>query len=291
MALLGLLSRIRTAFRDGWHDPATRYGSIYVGRFEIKGSRVVGSLKHQFEISCRPPKAVTLHRDRVEVARTDRFEPYAGGWSFSIESGSQFTGDDILKDRLEVFGVDRLGGRSKLHLEGAVQLTYVREAYGVPSEAELTIDFARTGNSGGFVREGWYGAEEEHRWTAGKFSTIELPLQVRGAQYELEIVAWPFVVAEKLESQELNISVDGTQLERLYLRRGHNYISCLIPQNLSRSASILIRFDHIDAARPRDFDPKLGDRTVAIAFKTVKLLRRLGEPKTDYPTEAAVLHD
>lgn len=287
----GLIARIRSAFRDGWHDPATRYGAIYVGRFEVKGSKAVGSIKHQFEISHRPPKAVALFRDRIEIARTDQFEPYAGGWTFVIESGSQFTRDDILKDRLEVFGLDRLGGRSKLHFEGAVQLSYIREAFGAPSEAELVIDFSRTGNSGAFVREGWYGAETEHRWTAGKFSTIELPLRVRGAQYELEIVAWPFVVTERLESQELKISIGGNQLERLYLRRGHNYVSCLIPPDLTLSDSVVVRLDHADAARPCDFDPKSGDRTVALAFKTVKLLRRLGEPKANDLPGPAVLND
>jgi hypothetical protein len=274
--MIGLISRIRTALKDGWHESATHFGAVYVGSYGIKGSKVLGSLKHQFEISRRPPKAVILLRDQVEIASTGQFKPDGGGWTFCIDTDQDFTADDILKERLEVYGVDRLGGRSKLRVEGAMQLTYIRAAYGTPSELEIAVDFSHLGNSNAYVREGWYGAEQQHRWTAGKFSTIELPLMVPGSQYTLEIVAWPFVIRDAIESQELSISVNSSHIERFYVRSGHNYLESFIPRHLAQSHSITIRFDHPDAARPCDFNAKGGDRTLAIAFQAMHLRRLIG---------------
>jgi hypothetical protein len=269
------LARLRTALRSGWHDPVTHYGAKYEGRLNPKGNLLEGVVRHYLSVSERPPSAVIALRDGREIGRTCLFEQDHGFWRFTISVDREVIADDILSDRLAVVAVDRLGAPSKLQLDAGAHLSFVRERFGAPAELELTVDFSRAGNSAQFVREGWYGPEQEHTWTAGNFSTIELPLRVPGSEYELEILTWPFVVPDKILSQELTILVRGERIVRFFVRGGQNCLETLVPGWLADSGSILVLFQHPDAARPCDFDPGTGDRMLALAFRQIKLRRRI----------------
>ena len=191
-----------------------------------------GVVKHQSDVSWREPKSVVLLRYQQEVASTCSFEAAGHSWRLTIDADREFAADDILKERLEVFAVDRLGGRSRLRMEGAMQLGYIREVFGAPSALELSIDFSRKGNGRDYVRDGWYGPEEEHTWTRGTYSTIELPFRVPGSKYELEILAWPFVVPGKIGSQSLVISIAGCGITRSFVKPEGNYLRYEIPPDL-----------------------------------------------------------
>ncbi len=272
--MFGLLDQIRSALSDGRMDPVNRHGATYQGGFELKGSRVIGAVAHSSGAYRRPPMSVIVMRERQLLGSTRHYEERHNQYHFSIDVGTELTSDDILHDRVAVFALDRVGARYALKISGAMQLSYIREVFGQAAETELLIDFSQEGNSRKYVREGWYNPEAGHTWTKGKSSVVEVPLLEPNGFYSLECLLWPFVVPGAINDQQFAISVGGSLIQRASVRIGHNLVECEVPSDIAASASLVVRFDHPDAARPYDYTQSQDKRELALAFKSLKLLRK-----------------
>jgi hypothetical protein len=279
MRVLQMLSRARTALREGWAEPATRYGAVYLGNYEVAHGRIIGNVSHLDNASRRPPSSIVALQNGAVIGSTSEFTPHERRWRFEIDVEREFDADLVVRGRTEVFAIDRLGSRSPLQMDGATQLGFVRDALGNPSDLELTVNFGKDGNSRNFVRDGWYGQELEHTWTCGTYSTIALPLKSPGSSYNLEMLLWPFVIPGIIDDQLLNVNVSSVFLTRFYCRRGRSFFECEIPPELTQADSLLIQFDHPGAAKPSDFDKEKSDRTLALAFMLMKLRKRGAGPE------------
>jgi len=123
-----VLSRVRSALRDGWADPIVRYGSVFEGWYELHGSLVTGYLAHAAKVSKRPPISLVVLRDGEPIGSTKSFEPSDEGWRFEVDVGAEFTADDVVKERLHVAALDRVGAQSIIKISGSTQLSYIRRS-------------------------------------------------------------------------------------------------------------------------------------------------------------------
>jgi hypothetical protein len=167
MNMLKAFLRIVSHLRLGAAAPAFHYGSPYAGTDEPTGNWITGSVTNRGQDKRSPPASVIVTRDGVDVGSTTELERTGHGWRFSLGFPELFTANDITRDRIRVFVTDYLGARSELVIDGAVQLSYVRDALARPSETELVIDFSEGGNSTEFARAGWSHPEPHHTWTDG----------------------------------------------------------------------------------------------------------------------------
>ncbi len=270
-----MLTRLLRWWGSGAADLVGRYGTKYIGNFEPKGRGIVGYVADLQGINRYPPVSITVFRDGNLVGSTVPIERNPNGWRFAVELADAISPNDILRDRIAVIAVDNLGAQSALKMLGAVQLEYLRESEGAAFERELTIDFSREGNSQEYVREGWSGAEPDHTWTEGTESTIAVTFASPGSRYGLEVLAWPFIVPDKLLSQTLEVWVSNLLIGRFHANAGHQLFECVIPPELTQARGAIIRFKHSDAARPSDFSLNQDNRMIALAFRRLRLNRYL----------------
>jgi hypothetical protein len=121
-----VVSRVRTALQNGWADPTVRYGAIYVGWVELNASCVSGVVEHWAIKSNRPPMSVVVLRNGEPIGSTKTFVPWNKSWRFKIDVEFDFTREDILKERLRIVALDRVGGESVLKINGPTQLRYIK---------------------------------------------------------------------------------------------------------------------------------------------------------------------
>lgn len=181
------------------------------------------------------------------------------------------TADDILKDRLTVFAVDHRGNRSKLAIDGAVQLSYVRQVFAAPYDVEIDIDFSAGGNSGEYLARGWSGQEPEHIWTEGKESTIGITFAKPGDLYRIELLAWPFAGPKELPVQTVVMRLGDVIVGKFFLGPRQHLLECDIPAELSETGPVLLKLELPDATRPCDLGVSDEARMVALACKRLKL--------------------
>jgi len=164
-----LISRVRDAWRSGWADPVTHYGAVYHGLYQAEERQIRGFVAHARRVSERPPDSIVVFCDSDVTGATESFEHrnLYRDWRFTVDVGVSISTRDILGSRLKVFAVDRLGGPSELSPDGKAELALIKQTFGRPPETELVVHFAQGGNSGAYVREGWYGRAQEHTWTEG----------------------------------------------------------------------------------------------------------------------------
>ena len=275
MNFLGTLDRLRTLLREGGSSRPTYYGATYHGYYEPQGNFIVGTVADDVGSLANPPAAVVVMRDGEVAVSTNEFRREGNIWRFRLEVERPFTPDEVMRETLAVFAVDRHGGRSKMAMEGALQLSFIREATAPPSETELIIDFSSAGNSAEYRIDGWHGQEPDHVWTDGKSSTIALPYRQPGERYHVEIFAWPFVVEGKLPDQTLIVSLGEVELAKFYARVGANLLEFDIPPEVTSLNQHIFDLRHPDAVRACDLIPGKEARMLALAFRRIKLKRLL----------------
>ena len=280
MNFMHFISRLRTSLRAGAADPVGHYGMTFEGSYEPYGHQISGFVKSRGSDKGYAPAAVIVILNGQIAESTSQLTRSGNGWRFNFNFPEPFTARDVLRERVKVFALDHRGGRSELLIDGAVQLSYIRQAYAPPSETELIIEFSQGGNSRQYVQQGWSGPETEHTWTEAKQSTIELLFRSPGTRYGVEILAWPFTVADRLPSQTLEVSVADIWIDKFYVRPGQNLLEFDIPAEATLVGRAIMRLDLPDAARPCDVTTSPESRTLALAFRRLKLKRYL-EVKTE----------
>jgi hypothetical protein len=112
----------------------------------------------------------------------------------------------------------------------------------------------------------------------GVRSTLEFPVRHPGAEYRLELLVSGLVAGEKISSQRLDIHLKDRLLDRSSVQGAYNLLECRLPPELTNRAQLLLEFYHPDAVRPCDYLPNRDQRCLAIAFRTLKVIRVEGEP-------------
>lgn len=275
MNLFGAFANLRSFLRAGGIDPISFYGATYHGSYEPQESQMVGIVADSSGINKYPPAAVIVLRAGEIAGSTDQFHREGNTWRFKLTVDEPFTPNEVIKESLAVFAVDRRGGRSKLMIEGAVQLSCIREATAPPSETELVIDFSKAGNSAQYRKDGWHGQEPDHVWTDGKSSTIALPFGHPGKRYWIEILAWPFVVEGRLPDQTLIASFAEVEIGKFYVRPGANLLEFDLSPDLTSLGQGDLHLRHPDAVRACDLVPGADSRMLALAFRRIKVKRYL----------------
>jgi hypothetical protein len=271
--VVGLLARIRSAFREGWHEPATHYGAVYVGRYRFERSKIAGTVRHLKDIVGKSPKAIVVLRDGDVIQSTDKFERHGKEWWFCVDLDREIVPDDVLKHSITAFAIDRVGERCALQVDGESLTELIKQARQPASHLELGIDFRRDGNSREYIQEGWYEPEPQHTWARGTHSTIVIPVKEPRCHYSLRIDAWPFAVTSKLEEQPLALSVNGFGLANFVVTPGQRKLECELPPDVLATGCPLIEFDHPNAARPSDLGVGKDNRELAIAFRSIEVRR------------------
>jgi hypothetical protein len=279
-ALQGFFARLRDAAQAT--DPVASYGAIYEGTYEPQNNAIVGSVARAN--NRYPPARVILVKEGAIIASTEQFDTYHNSWRFALDAAIVLSGDDILKDRISVFALDRRGARSQLKIDGAAQLGYIRDKFS-PTQTELEIDFSKDGNSKQYLREGWSGQEPEHIWTEGKRSSIAIAFAAPGKAYSIELLAWPFTVPNQIRSQDLVVSLLDIVLGRFTLGPRQHLVECGVPSDLTVHGVQTLWFDLPNAARPCDVGVNRETRMLGLACKRLKIRRVLGV--SDMPQKSA----
>jgi hypothetical protein len=280
MGILGFLVRVRSAIRSGAADPTAFYGADFRGMYEPRADSILGGVAREGNLY--PPTQVIALRDGAVVASTDQLQVHGNSWRFALQLGFVVTADDILRERIAVFAVDRRGARSALRIDGTVQLSYVRENFS-SGQLELEIDFSASGNASDYLRKGWSTQEPDHIWTDGRQSTIAVDFARPGDRYRLELLAWPFTEPASLPDQALTITVSEVTLGHFSLGPRQHLIECDIPGELTAPGNITITLGLPRAARPSELGINKDPRMLALACKRLRLTHR---PQMHDPDEA-----
>lgn len=145
-------------------------------------------------------------------------------------------------------------------------------------ELELTIGFAASGNSLGYLGGGWARAEPEFTWATGSESHLMLQRGKEPGDYVLTLDVIPFVHDPELPAQRLIVSVNDTVVGSSLLHRP-SLLGYRIPAELMRRGDrVLVTLLHPDAARPIDFSISQDDRSLAFSITEAKLYRLVDEP-------------
>lgn len=242
------------------------------GWFDFSVGRITGWAANVLEPH---DSDLTIHviHGRSVIAAARVHERAAGvGWRFDIDIGSKVSSEDVLHERVRVLVSDAAGDTKVLRLEGATQLALIHELLPGGAPTLLDIDFREGGNSADFVLAGWSGQEQTHRWTIGAESRLILPPSLVLSDIMLEISLWPFIVADVLTSQRLQIIAadivvgDFSVAHQAFLRCRR-----LRPAEPPGS-EYLIRLIHPDAASPASLNVSDDTRLLAHAFKRIRIL-------------------
>jgi hypothetical protein len=145
-------------------------------------------------------------------------------------------------------------------------------------ECDLTINFAGTGNSLGFLGGGWARAEPEFTWGIGAESHLILPPLKTSDDYILTLDVIPFIHNPGSPSQRLIVSINDTVVGSSELFRP-TLVGYRIPRGLTgQSERALVTLQHPDAVRPKDFGDSQDDRLLAFSVSEARLYR-VGDAK------------
>jgi hypothetical protein len=269
-----LLSRFRS-FKDYLGDPIGRGGSIYRGRFALKGRNVEGWARRCDSSMPRPPDSVTVTYSGEVIGTIREFTGGPPEYRFVLDAGFDITASDVLQERFRVFAVNSIGQQFAIQADGRMQADYIRETRVAEPDIELTIEFSQDGNAGPYLRDGWCNREPKFTRTLGKASFMEIPVNEPHTNYHIEMHLMPFIVPGRLPSQGLDVYVNDYLVSRSNLRDIDKTVTLEVPQYLLVEQAIKLRFDFPDASRPSDLNPDSKDkRVLAITFKKMVLSRQ-----------------
>jgi len=140
----------------------------------------------------------------------------------------------------------------------------------------LEILFGTTGNSSGYLRDGWSGPEAGFTWTLGCESRLQFPKPAPDSTYVLEVRVRPFVVPD-LPSQRISVVVNDVPVG-VAIVETPTVLRFAVPWTvLAANSTTTVIFSLPDAARPSEFKDSQDRRRLAFAFEKLALLCD-GEP-------------
>jgi hypothetical protein len=131
-----LTTRADSGMRDLTDPPP--FSCHLTGCFDFSEGQITGWARNTIESRDRDRNLlVAVVRGRHVIGSVRVEETVSGtGWRFTIGTGSQVTGSDILYERVRVLVRDALGGVQALRPEGSTQLRLIRELVADAAEHE-----------------------------------------------------------------------------------------------------------------------------------------------------------
>jgi hypothetical protein len=132
------------------------------------------------------------------------------------------------------------------------------------------LGFGADGGSQHFTVSGWSDVEQRETWSVDGKSVLALPAPQSPAAHYLVMTLRPYIKPGILDAQRMRLAVNGAELARFRLSRPAAR-ACRIPWHLIEGRATLdIRLDFPDAARPSDFGCQDG-RLLGAAFARLRL--------------------
>jgi hypothetical protein len=143
----------------------------------------------------------------------------------------------------------------------------------------VALRFGQAGNAAPYCAKGWSIPEHDETWAIGPSSRLLVPKPAGRGTCVLVLKLRPFVVAGKLISQRLRVSVNGVELRNFSISRDSVRV-VILPQGIAHGeASLEIDFEAPDAARPSELAISPDRRQLSFAFRSVELyVDRFGGP-------------
>ena len=236
------------------------------GRFDFSKNLITGWAQDLSDPDNRGLR-IFVFRDKEILASAPVNERDEVGWHFEIPLDASVSPQDILHERVRVVVCDKNDDVFTLRLEGATQLALISEFVADSTPPYLLIDFRKGGNNDLYLREGWSGQEQTHRWTTGMQSALALPPPRPEYDGIVEILLWPFTAGPWLTTQDLRVLVNGMELANLSIQR-QSFLKFAIPRTaFLESVPTVIRFFHPNAQSPAILGISKDTRLLGFAFK------------------------
>jgi hypothetical protein len=140
-------------------------------------------------------------------------------------------------------------------------------------EAAFSADFSVAGHAQACRLDGWARPEAAFTWTAAHECQIKLPPLAGDGKFIFRLVGSPYVSKGRLPSQQIEILVDGELLGMCQVR-DVAVLECEIPRRLlENNEPIVVTLNLPTAACPRDVSGADDDRILALAVRSIAVLR------------------
>lgn len=132
------------------------------------------------------------------------------------------------------------------------------------------VTFGESGNDQEHLVQGWYGPEQDYRWTSGNACDLHV---AHPGENDIAVVieAWPFVHPPHLPKQRAILSVSGVQVAELAFTEPARKAVHISKSQMSQRRPLPLHFELPDAACPNDAGSSDDDRKLALGFKRVAI--------------------
>lgn len=145
-------------------------------------------------------------------------------------------------------------------------------------ESILTVDLGIEGKAEGYLGTGWPAGENGFRWMVDKVSEFWFEHPGPGFDYLIDVDATPYIHGLELPRQRLSVEVRGTEIASEVLFAPSRFRWRVPSQLLDAPGPIRVSFHHPDATRPTDFGDSADDRMLALAVRSLQLIRLRPDP-------------
>jgi hypothetical protein len=139
--------------------------------------------------------------------------------------------------------------------------------------ADNSIRFGSHGNYLTFAPSGFSSDEHaNHTWNDGCVATLRLRILALAEDTQLRIDLEPYLVAEKVPFQTLNLYINGLWIAFAH-SQGTERLMIDLPADFIVPTTNRLSFVMPDAARPADIGEGRDQRRLAFSFREIALIR------------------
>jgi hypothetical protein len=139
------------------------------------------------------------------------------------------------------------------------------------------VGFGVGGNGLDYLRDGWSSPEPNFTWSVGKVSVLELPRCPGAGVFIVQLILRPFVVAQALPTQRVDIAVNGQAIGSRDTRTLSVIEFEVPPAVVTGGQPFTVTLGVPNAAQPRPLNGANDDRMLGICLERL-LFRRLRPP-------------
>jgi hypothetical protein len=145
-----------------------------------------------------------------------------------------------------------------------------------PARQEACYRFGGNETTDAMLLEGWGAPETDYVWSVGRRSTLRLNLASSGPARTMLLDVQPFIQPPEVPRQRIAIGVDD-QLLGFVAAEARTCVAFALPRPRPGADSVVVSFDNIDAAAPREVGLYADGRP--FAFMLCRLRVVAGAPK------------
>jgi hypothetical protein len=282
-----------TAYGMNYH-PHVRVGEADPAALLQQQIKVVRFLTDKLIADLEQPQKILVFRQNEPLLAADllrlrmALSSYGPGVLLWVQEAGP---DDVpgsvvaVDERLMVGYVERLAPRHHVpDLDVPCWLRMLRSAYrqymmqlgAWQPPTETLVVFGRDGNAGGVMDYGWSIPEQGYTWAIGERSLLLLDNPGSADRFWLAFDGSPYECQPLLPRQRLDVLIDSVLVHSFDpVPRG--LFGCEIPGHLiAGRQTIALQLDHPFAASPMLVAGQNDSRRLGIAFRSLRLSRRVG---------------